>query len=687
MPWVAVITSTDTLDSATATISPSTGMTRMKSSIKDNDVEPEPAKFPGIPAEMPGVERERDNANLPIAAVVEDPSPTEEELIDAAIENANFGPREARVVQHSRPTGVGDHQNGQEIVINVDVVPAQEGEIEEPRDDDDDEAPDLYNAADSSDDESYAPEHESDVELEDFEEEPLEDDNEQDEDGTAPRRSNRSRAPVQQFVPNQRSYMHASVSEKPRIQLLNPNMFHPMAVRQFGMKTPSTPVNEVPQDDIDKPFEIRSDEVEVLGVIMAQMSLREGIRLFGERAKDGATKEMRQLHDMKTFFPREAKSLTREERIKALSSLIFLKEKNNGDIKGRTCINGAPQREYIRKEDAASPTVATDSIFITGAIDAHEKRHVASCDLPGAFLHTVTDEKVIMVLRGELCELMVKVDPKLYRKYVTKDRKGKPLLYVQLYKSLYGLMRSALLFYRKLRGELEAYGFKINPYDGCVANKETPGGQLTVLWHVDDLKMSCKDNYELTKLLLYLKNIYGEKNFAFTRGKQHEYLGMDLDYGEAGVFKVSMVPYIDKVHEDFPEAIEKSAPAPHNDYLFKIRAEDEAVYLPEEQAVLFHHSVAQLLFLACRARRDIQVSVAFLTTRVRRPDEDDWGKLRRVLQYLKGIQSPPLRLTIDTLSHSKWFIDASHNVHWDCKGHTGASMTLGEGAVMCSSKK
>ena len=53
-------------------------------------------------------------------------------------------------------------------------------------------------------------------------------------------------------------------------------------------------------------------------------------------------------------------------------------------------------------------------------------------------------------------------------------------------------------------------------YDGCVANMETPGGQLTVLWHVDDLEMSRKDDFELTKLLVYLKNIYGEKNFSFT---------------------------------------------------------------------------------------------------------------------------------------------------------------------------
>ena len=46
-----------------------------------------------------------------------------------------------------------------------------------------------------------------------------------------------------------------------------------------------------------------------------------------------------------------------------------------------------------------------------------------------------------------------------------------------------------------------------------------------------------------------------------------------------------------------------------------------------------------------------------------------------------------MRLTVDNLTHSKWFVDASHAVHWDCKGQTGAGMTLGEGAVVSSSKK
>lgn len=84
-----------------------------------------------------------------------------------------------------------------------------------------------------------------------------------------------------------------------------------------------------------------------------------------------------------------------------------------------------------------------------------------------------------------------------------------------------------------------------------------------------------------------------------------------------------MIPYIDSILEDFPEEITKSSPCPHNQNLFRIRDKDETKYLPEEQAVKFHHSVAQLVFLQKRARRDIQTARSFLASRVKRPDEED----------------------------------------------------------------
>ena len=51
-------------------------------------------------------------------------------------------------------------------------------------------------------------------------------------------------------------------------------------------------------------------------------------------------------------------------------------------------------------------------------------------------------------------------------------------------------MKSAFLFYEKLVGDLEAYEFRINPYDPCMANKMVDGKQSTVCWHIDDLKLS-----------------------------------------------------------------------------------------------------------------------------------------------------------------------------------------------------
>jgi hypothetical protein len=121
-------------------------------------------------------------------------------------------------------------------------------------------------------------------------------------------------------------------------------------------------------------------------------------------------------------------------------------------------------------------------------------------DVPSAFVNTDVDEDVLMVLKGELADMMDQIAPQVYRKYMTVDRKGTPILYVKVEKALYGLMRASLLFYRKLRKELQAYGFTINPYDPCVVNVTTRcGHQLTIVWHVDDLMASCEVDFKLTR--------------------------------------------------------------------------------------------------------------------------------------------------------------------------------------------
>ena len=112
-------------------------------------------------------------------------------------------------------------------------------------------------------------------------------------------------------------------------------------------------------------------------------------------------------------------------------------------------------------------------------------------------------------------------------------------------------MQSALLFYRKLCSELEDHGFKVNPYDPCFANKMINGEQMTVTWHVDDLKLSHMDSNEVTKRIEHFKKIYGNR-MTIHRGKVHDYLGMDLDFSTAKVLKIGMIKYIKKIIDEFP---------------------------------------------------------------------------------------------------------------------------------------
>ena len=148
-------------------------------------------------------------------------------------------------------------------------------------------------------------------------------------------------------------------------------------------------------------------------------------------------------------------------------------------------------------------------------------------------LNTDNNKEAIMLLKGKLAELMVQVDPKLYQKYIAMNKKGEAMLYVRLSKAFYGFLQSALLFYQKLRSELEDYGFEVNPYDPCVANKIINGSQMTVMWHIDDLKVSLNDYHEITTFLMYLGDLYGNC-ITVNRGDVHGYLGMDLDYSQKG---------------------------------------------------------------------------------------------------------------------------------------------------------
>ena len=98
-------------------------------------------------------------------------------------------------------------------------------------------------------------------------------------------------------------------------------------------------------------------------------------------------------------------------------------------------------------------------------------------NIPDAFLHANMDDNVHMLLEGTVAEMIVKLDLTIYRKHIWYNKNGKPMLYVQLKKVLYGTLQAALLFWKFLLETLQEWGFTLNPYDKCVANKNIEGKQ------------------------------------------------------------------------------------------------------------------------------------------------------------------------------------------------------------------
>ena len=141
----------------------------------------------------------------------------------------------------------------------------------------------------------------------------------------------------------------------------------------------------------------------------------------------------------------------------------------------------------------------------------------------------------------------------------------------------------------------------VNTYDPCVANKMVNGKQMTVCWHVDDLKVLYMNPGEITIFGEWLDASYGV-TVTTHRGKVHNYLGIIFDYLKKGKVMINMIEYIKNIITDFPEEITAIRTSPAVDHLFTVRDEALAKPLLEEQPRAFHHTMAQLLFLSARAR-------------------------------------------------------------------------------------
>ena len=119
----------------------------------------------------------------------------------------------------------------------------------------------------------------------------------------------------------------------------------------------------------------------------------------------------------------------------------------------------------------------------------------------------------------------------------------------------------------------------------------------------------------------------------------------DLDFNTPGTLEIDMSDYIQVILQDTPAKLRGASMVPAAKHLFTTHPNAPKIN-PQEQEI-FHHLTMQLMYLSQRGRPDIRTAVAFLSSRVVNPDQDDYMKLGKVIKYLENTIHLTLRLQAD----------------------------------------
>ncbi|KAA8493398.1 Copia protein [Porphyridium purpureum] len=372
------------------------------------------------------------------------------------------------------------------------------------------------------------------------------------------------------------------------------------------------------------------------------LSIKKAIKIFGASAVEAIVREVAQLDETYgpgVVEPVHSASLTAQEREATISSHIFVREKLNAlgkveKVKAKIVPEGHMQDASMYAGRSA-PTGATDSIMILAAIAAKEERSVGKLDFPGAILNAPIPEigpTTHMRLNTVLMDILVRLDPK----YVLYLRPSGSMV-CKLNKTLYGTLIAARQWHGKVSGLFARMGFKANPNDACVFNRDS----TTMIIHLDDVMIMSESDRAVKRVMKEIADRWGSKpgNNCET-GKQIDFLRIFDNFGKKRVVTLSMDGYVAGLLEE--SGMRGTARSPASRTLYEVHGDTLA--LDAREAKRFHTLVCKLLYLAKRVRPDLLTTVTVLTTRTDNPTKDDDKKLERALKYLNDTRD--LHLTL-----------------------------------------
>ena len=411
------------------------------------------------------------------------------------------------------------------------------------------------------------------------------------------------------------------------------------------------------------------------------LSVREALKVYPEKAEDAIVREMDQLFQgKKALVPVNCANTSGRKHTKVLPSSMFCKEKHSAvsntmeKLKARLVGGGhMTDKTLYTTNDTSSPTVKTESVMTILSVASFEKRTISTMDIPGAYLNADLDHPHVVCITRDVTQVYVR-----HRPHLKKCVQQNGTMLADAVKALHGLPEAGLQWHRTIAGVLLEAGFQSSEADPCVFIHASKRGKCTIALHVDDLLVTSTSKDQIEWLEKVLSDKFGR--VTMETGPQISYLGMVVCMHEQGHIAVSMPAYIEeilRIHSDG-----STAKTPATKHLFRNDKPGDRVDTTEYLSLLM-----KLMYLAKRIRPDILLACSHLATRAK--STHDRCKLLRVLAYLNGTKDLSLTLDPDSIILECW-ADASYCVHPDGKGHTGIVLKIGSrdgGATLAKSVK
>ena len=160
---------------------------------------------------------------------------------------------------------------------------------------------------------------------------------------------------------------------------------------------------------------------------------------------------------------------------------------------------------------------------------------------------------------------------------------------------------------------------------------------------------------------------------------------MDIELVKDGKINIGMQSYIKESIEKYEEYVSRGVTSPATSRLFNMTEGSER--LIKENPETLHLTAAKLLWVMKRSRPDIETVISFLCTRVKYPDIQDWGKMRRVLEFLNQTIGDNCVIGANNIYEVLTYVDTSYAIHYATRDYIGGCMMFGWGLIHENSSK